>query len=55
MKKKRNLTHPDGTIGREEYWIPKNYPPYEKPRKRLTALTIEIAPALQTCREDLAN
>ena len=38
-----------------EDWIPKTYPPREKPRRRLTALAIERVPALQTCREDTAN
>ena len=31
------------------------YPPHEKPWRHLTALTTEIAPALQTCREVAAN
>jgi hypothetical protein len=38
-----------------EDWIPKNYPPHEKPRRHITALTIEIPPALQTCIENVAN
>ena len=38
-----------------EDWNPKAYPPREKPRRRATALAIEIAPAFQTRREDAAN
>jgi hypothetical protein len=38
-----------------EDWNPKTYPPREKPRRRATALTNEIAPAFQTRREDVAN
>ena len=36
-------------------WIPKAYPPCKKPQSRSTPLAIEIAPALQTCTEDVVN
>ena len=38
-----------------EDWIPKTYPPRKKPRRRLTTSTIEIPPALQKYRADVAN
>jgi len=34
---------------------PKHYAPRDQPLRRLTALTIEIAPVLQMCRKNVTN